>query len=257
MFALISPAKTLDETPWSLEGLTPTQPVFWPEAQPLIATAARLSADELCELMHISSALGLLNWQRFQEFPAELTPANAKPAALLFKGDVYEGLDAPSLTPDQLAYAQEHLGILSGLYGLLRPLDLTFAYRLEMGTRLANPGGKNLYEFWGTRITQAVNARLEASGTPILLNLASEEYFKAVHPKTIAATLITPQFKDAKNGVYKMISFYAKRARGLMARFVLEQRIDQAEGLLDFCAEGYRYSPADSTPLTPVFLRDH
>ena len=172
-----------------------------------------------------------------------------------FNGDVYQGLDAASLSDDDIAFAQQHLRILSGLYGVLRPLDLMQPYRLEMGTKLANPHGKDLYAFWQNSITEQLNQQLSELQTDIVVNLASQEYFKVVKPKLLARPVLNVQFKDFKNGDYKIISFFAKKARGLMARYVIEQRIDQVDGLKDFALEGYQFSPAQSSSTQLVFLR--
>lgn len=254
MLMVISPAKTLDfDTPPSTS--THTQPDFLEHSQQLIDTLRELNPPALEQLMSISPALASLNFGRVLSWHTPFTPANAKIAVQAFQGDVYQGLDAASLDQDTLDHAQHHLRILSGLYGRLRPLDLIQPYRLEMGTRLANPRGPNLYKFWGDIITRALNDDLEQAGGP-LVNLASEEYFKAVLPKKLAAPVITPVFKDLSGGKYKVVSFYAKRARGLMARFALQQRIGHPEGLKDFDLAGYRYAPSQSDAQHWVFTRD-
>src|SRR5690606_39059865 len=192
--------------------------------------------------------LAALNVARFGSWTAKFTPENAKQALLAFKGDVYTGLAAEDFSEEDFDFAQQHLRMLSGLYGLLRPLDLMQPYRLEMGTKLANPRGKDLYAFWGERISEWLNAALQAQGDQILLNLASNEYFSAVKRKTLQARVIDVDFKDLKNGQYKIISFYAKKARGLMARYVIKERIQNPDRLRDFDYDGYRFSAADSTP---------
>lgn len=256
MLMVISPAKTLD---YSTPPVTDkyTQPQFVGQAQELIEVMRKFSPQELSALMKISDKLAGLNVARFAEWQPEFTPDNSKQALLAFKGDVYAGLDADSLSAEQLDYAQRHLRILSGLYGLLRPLDLMQPYRLEMGTRLANPRGKDLYQFWGSTLTDTLNAYMAEQGLGTLLNLASNEYFKAVQPAGLQANLVNVDFKDQKNGQYKIISFYAKKARGLMARHVIQNRIDSVAGLCAFDVDGYRFSEEQSSPNHLVFLRDH
>ena len=254
MLIVLSPAKSLDfDTPASLSDAT--VPDFLAESQLLIERLRELAPQDLASLMGISDPLAALNAARYAAWTTPFTPANAKQAVLAFNGDVYEGLDAPSLSAAALLYAQDHLRILSGLYGVLRPLDLMQAYRLEMGTRLANLRGKDLYAFWGERIAQAVNAAVRASGSPVLVNLASEEYFKAVGAKRVEARLVQPVFEDWSGGKYKVVSFFAKRARGLMARYAIEARIDDAEALQDFDAEGYAFDAAASEDDRWVFRR--
>lgn len=256
MLMVISPAKTLDYTsPLAIE--TFTQPRFLEQSGQLIDILRELSPNELADLMKLSDKLAGLNVARFTEWQPDFTLENARQAILAFKGDVYTGLDAQSLSSDDFQYAQEHLRILSGLYGVLRPLDLMQAYRLEMGTKLANSQGNNLYEFWGSRITDSLNQCLAEKKADILLNLASNEYFKAVKPKQLKATLINVDFKDLKNGQYKIISFYAKKARGIMARYVIQHKIDSVEALKAFTEQGYYYSAEQSKPEHLVFLRDH
>ena len=199
--------------------------------------------------------LGQLNAERFRTWHTPFTPDNARQAILAFKGDVYTGLDAESFSEDDFAFAQQHLRMLSGLYGLLKPLDLMQPYRLEMGTKFENKRGKDLYAFWGSKLTKALNELL-AADDKVLVNLASNEYFKSVQKKDINGRLVTPQFKDWKNGQYKIISFYAKKARGLMARYVIKERIEQPHQLQDFAYDGYRYSAKDSSADHLVFLRD-
>ena len=205
--------------------------------------------------MGISEKLADLNHERFQLFSTPFTPDNAKPAALTFNGDTYTGLDAPSLSEADLNWAQNHLGILSGLYGLLRPLDLMQPYRLEMGTRMKNSRGGNLYELWGDRITRQISDRMANHADQTLVNLASNEYFKSVKTGELPGTVITPAFKEIRDGNAKMISFMAKRARGMMARFIVEGRLDRPEGMKDFTSGGYRYDPNLSTDTTWTFTR--
>ena len=258
MIIVISPAKALDyETPPSIPDFT--QPAFLDHAAELIGILRQRSPAQVAALMSLSDPLASLNVARYEQWSRPFTPDNAKQAVLAFNGDVYEGLDAPSLQPDGLAWAQDHLRILSGLYGVLRPLDLMQAYRLEMGTRLDNAHGKNLYAFWGERITDELNrllaAEADAGREPILFNLASEEYFKAVKPAQLKGQLVSAAFEEWKGGRYKIISFYAKRARGLMSRYVIQNRIDDIEGLKDFAAEGYAFAADASEPDRLVFRR--
>lgn len=253
MFILISPAKTLDfKTPPHVVEFS--QCDWLDESAQLIAHLRKFTPAEIASLMGLSDALAALNVARYATWSRPFTPENARQAALAFAGDVYEGLDAASLNRADLAWAQTHLGILSGLYGLLRPLDLIQPYRLEMGTRLANHRGKDLYAYWGTLLGAAAKTAIAASGTPVLLNLASEEYFKAVQ-STKLATVIQPVFEDWKGGKYKIISFYAKRARGLMTRYIIQNRIDEPEDLKNFDVDGYAHAPAASEGNRWVFRR--
>ncbi|CCG95888.1 conserved hypothetical protein [Marinobacter nauticus ATCC 49840] len=254
MLMIISPAKTLDyESPLATE--THTQPDFLDDACELIDQLKELEPHQVSNLMSISDKLGQLNAERFQCWHTPFTPDNARQAVLAFKGDVYTGLDAESFSSEDFSFAQKHLRILSGLYGLLKPLDLMQPYRLEMGTRFENTRGKDLYAFWGSKITDALN-QLLASDDKVLVNLASNEYFKSVQKKHLDARLVTPQFKDWKNGQYKMISFYAKKARGLMCRYAIQNRITQADDLKGFNLEGYYFSEDQSDNNNWVFLRD-
>jgi len=255
VLTVISPAKTLDyETPAITRQAT--QPAFLSRAGELVEDARRLTPGDIQRLMGVSESIANLNHERFMNWHPEFTPQNAKQALLAFKGDVYTGLSAETLDAKGLKFAQKHLRILSGLYGLLRPLDLMQPYRLEMGLRFNNRVGKNLYEFWGNDISDAVQADLKKSGSPLLINLASNEYFKSVNAKTLDAEIITPVFKDLKQGKYKMISFFAKKARGLMARFIIDRQLNDPEGLKEFDAEGYYFSKTLSTASELVFLRD-
>lgn len=255
MLIVISPAKTLDyESPLATKRYT--QPALLHESQALIAVCRELTPSDISRLMKVSDQIAGLNVARFAEWTPEFTPENARQALLAFKGDVYTGMDAQTLSEDDFSWAQSHLRILSGLYGLLCPLDLMQPYRLEMGTKLANPRGTNLYQFWGDIITQHLNEALQAQGDDVLINLASNEYFKSVKPAKLKAKMITPIFKDFKNGQYKVISFYAKKARGLMARYLIDHRIDQVEDLKNFDREGYVYCPQSSSATEWVFLRD-
>jgi len=254
MLAVVSPAKKLDTT--ALErSLQTTQPALLSEAERLASTARRLKPSDLQALMGISEKLADLNHERFQIFSTPFTSENAKPAALTFNGDTYTGLDAPSLSEADLTWAQNHLGILSGLYGLLRPLDLMQPYRLEMGTRMKNSRGGNLYEFWGDRITAQIADRMAEHDDQTLVNLASNEYFKSVKVASLPGAVITPAFKEIRDGKTKMISFMAKRARGMMARFIVEGRLDRPEGMKEFTSGGYQYDASLSTDTTWTFTR--
>lgn len=255
MLMILSPAKTLDyQTPPVIDRAT--QPELLPRAGELVADARKLGPAGLRRLMGISDKLARLNHQRFLDWQQPFTPANAKQALLAFRGDVYSGLDADTMTADDFDYAQEHLRVLSGLYGLLRPLDLMQPYRLEMGLKFANSGGNDLYEFWGDDITGRLNDQLRAIDSEVLLNLASNEYFRAVNPGALAGRVIAPVFKDLSRGQYRVISFFAKRARGQMARYVIDRRLQDPAGLQQFQGGGYRYNPSLSSAERPVFTRD-
>ena len=255
MLVVVSPAKNLD-----FESRIPvndfTQPAMLEDTNRLMEVCRTLSPADLSSLMKISDKLATLNANRFAEFTTPFTTDNARQAMYAFNGDVYTGLDAYTLSEDSVAYAQNHLRILSGLYGLLRPLDLMQAYRLEMGTKLANSDGKDLYAFWDDRITQVLNDAMEEQGDNVLVNLASNEYFKAVKKKQLNGMVITPTFKDCKNGQYKIISFFAKKARGLMARYIIENRVEDVDGLKAFDVDGYVFSEEQSSSTELVFLRN-
>jgi len=254
MLAVISPAKKLDfETP--AKNLPAGQCDLLNEAQILMQRCKELTATDIASLMKLSDKLAGLNAARFGEWQTPFNTDNAKHAIHSFKGDVYVGLDADTLTNDDLEFAQSHLRILSGLYGLLRPLDLMQAYRLEMGTKLDNVRGKNLYEFWGNKVTDTLNIALKAANSEVLVNLASTEYFKAVKTKNVNAQIITPIFKDYKNGQYKIISFYAKKARGLMVRYMIDKRVSTPQELEAFDYEGYQYDAEQSSDNSMVFMR--
>ncbi len=253
MLIVISPAKTLDMQKSQI--VTHTTPQYLKQSAQLVEILRTLDAGALGRLMDISPDLAQLNVQRFADWRPRMSGPHAKQALLAFAGDVYDGLDAASLDADTLAYAQDHLRILSGLYGLLRPLDMMRAYRLEMGTRLANPQGRDLYAFWGETQTAALNAQARACGAQVLLNLASEEYFRAVKPKLLQLPVVTPVFEDYKNGKYKVISFFAKRARGAMARHVLQQRIRDPRQLESAAVDGYRFVPEESDASRLLFRR--
>ena len=254
MLFLLSPAKSLDfDTP---SGHVPhTQPMFVPQAAALIELLRQKSPQDIASLMILSDALAGLNVARYQAWQPKFTAKNAKQAVLAFNGDVYDGLDARTLGADHLAWLQEHLCILSGLYGVLRPLDYLQPYRLEMGTRLANPQGKDLYQFWGRQIADYLNTRLAADKTPVLINLASQEYFKAVDKKVLKARVVDCVFEDFKGGQYKVISFYAKRARGLMARYAATHGLTLPEQLKGFDLDAYVFEPAESNAGRLVFRR--
>ena len=254
MLIVLSPAKSLDNSP-SPKATPHTQPDFLPRASELIELMRTYSPAQIGSLMSISDNLAQLNAERYASWSPEFNLENAKQAALAFDGDVYGGLDARSMTAAQLNYTQDHVRILSGLYGVLRPLDLMQPYRLEMGTRLSNGRGKDLYAFWGDTVTEALNAELTLQPNPVLVNLASEEYFKVVRPKLLEAQIITPVFEEWKNGRYKIISFFAKRARGLMARYAAQTRLKSVDKLKLFDLEGYCFEPALSDSVSWRFQR--
>ncbi|WP_367105756.1 peroxide stress protein YaaA [uncultured Psychrobacter sp.] len=262
MYFLLSPAKSLNETdavPLNL-GNYHSQPVLIEQSQVLMKTLKAKEPIDLQELMGISDDLAQLNanrnqeWQWSQEKP--FTNDNAKPAGYLFDGDVYSGLDMYNMDKDTATYVNEHLGILSGLYGIIKPLDLIQPYRLEMGTKLNNERGDNLYEFWGEQITEAINNQMANNEDKVLINLASNEYFKVVKKKALDAQIITPRFEDQKNGQYKVISFYAKKARGLMVKYAAENKLTDAEQLKGFDLAGYYYVDSESDDKTWTFRRD-
>lgn len=252
---LISPAKSLDfDSPPS--SLPHTQPRFIEESTALMGLLREKSVADIAALMDLSEALAVLNFRRYAAWQPHFHPGNAREAVFAFRGDVYQGLDADSLDADALSYLQDRLRILSGLHGLLRPLDLIQPYRLEMGTRLTNSRGTDLYAFWGERITGALNAELATDSPPVLVNLASDEYFKAIQPRKLNARLIECRFEDLKGGGYKIISFFAKRARGAMVRFAARHQIQNPEGLKDYDWGGYKYCDAASKEDGWVFRRD-
>ena len=254
MFTVISPAKRLHEGP-AIEALSHTQP-YWPEESAQLIDALKpLDEGSLSKLMGISDALAELNRDRYQRWLPTPEPSLARQAALTFAGDTYVGLDAESLSDSELEFAQGTLGILSGLYGLLRPLDLVQPYRLEMGTSLKNSRGKNLYEFWGTKIAEKITEAISDHAYPVVINLASAEYFKAISPKTFPHRVITPIFKEVKSGKAKVVSFVAKRARGAMARHIVQQRIQEPEHLKSYTGMGYTFQPEDSTDNEWVYTR--
>lgn len=252
MLTVISPAKKLD---MSATDITPTLPEFQSDANTLAASARKLKAAELGKLMHISDNLAQLNYDRFRAFEDQSTPENAKPAALIFAGDTYTGLEAKSLDTAEMDYAQSHLRILSGLYGLLKPKDAIQPYRLEMGSRLKTGKAKSLYDYWGDKIALKLNEQAQSAGTDLLVNCASQEYFGAVDQQALTLRIITPTFLEEKPTGPKIVSFFAKQARGAMARFIIQNRVTSRDGLNDFDSGGYAYQPDQSTPENPVFYR--
>jgi cytoplasmic iron level regulating protein YaaA (DUF328/UPF0246 family) len=252
MLIVLSPAKSLDlETPPTTK--LATQPAFLDHSEQLIERLRAFSPKQLGELMELSDALSTLNVARYATWTKDTS--EARQAVMTFNGDVYDGLNARSMSARQLDYTQSRIRILSGLYGMLKPLDLIHPHRLEMGTRLATPRGKNLYDFWGDTITNALNHSLEEQGSEVLVNLASEEYFKSVKPKKLAVPVITPHFEDWKNGKYKIISFFAKRARGMLARYAAVKGITDPVKLKKFDVDGYKFEASASDERNWVFRR--
>ncbi len=256
MLIVLSPAKSLD---FESRARTRkfTEPAFLEDSARLVQAARRLKPRDLSKLMSISDALAELNHERFATWKTPFTLENAKQAIFAFQGDVYQGMNAGAFTAADLNFAQKHLRILSGLYGILRPLDLMQPYRLEMGRKFATKGKKDLYEFWGSRLTGSLNEAFAAQRAKrkTLVNLASNEYWKAVRPKELSAEVVTPVFKDFTNGQYRVVSFFAKKARGEMAAYIIKNRVKSPAGLHDFRANGYKYSAKESTEAGPVFLR--
>ena len=254
MLTVISPAKTLDyET--ALPTKKTSQPIFKSDSAELIEALRQFTPTKLAGLMGISEKLSHLNVDRYEAWQPKPTTKNARQSIFAFKGDVYMGLDAYTLSESDCLFAQDHLRILSGLYGALRPLDLMQPYRLEMGTKLSTARGDHLYDFWGSKVTEALNKQLKKSGDDVVLNLASNEYFKVIQPGALKGRVISPVFKDEKNGKYKIISFFAKKARGVMSGWVIRNRITDWKELKKFKETGYRYSAKDSIDDAPVFLR--
>jgi cytoplasmic iron level regulating protein YaaA (DUF328/UPF0246 family) len=254
MLIVISPAKTLDyQTPLATDRFS--QPELLERSSQLIEQAKLLTPAQIASMMSISDKLAMLNVQRFNDWQPPFSPDNARQAILAFKGDVYTGLQAEDFNEQEFDFAQQHLRILSGLYGLLRPLDLMQPYRLEMGIKLATSAGHSLYEFWGDLLTEKLNQALTAQQDNTLINLASDEYFKAINPANIAGDIIKPVFLDEKNGKYKVISFYAKKARGMMSRFIIKNRLTHPDQLQDFNTAGYRFDASRSQGHQWVFLR--
>ncbi|WP_286262910.1 peroxide stress protein YaaA [Thalassotalea atypica] len=254
MLIVVSPAKNLDfESPLATENFT--QPKLLEHSAELIEQCIKLTPADISSLMGVSDKIAGLNAARFGQWARPFTPENARQAVLAFNGDVYTGLDASTFSENDFDFAQQHLRILSGLYGVLKPLDLMQAYRLEMGIKLGNERGTNLYQFWGELITDEINQALANQGDDLLVNLASTEYFKSIKKKQLNATLITPAFKDWKNGQYKMISFFAKKARGLMARYIIQNQVSTVEELKAFNVAGYGYNESLSQGNDLTFTR--
>lgn len=254
MLILISPAKTLDFES-KVKTRTFTQPDFLRDSKMLVKEMQTRTAQDISEMMHVSSNIAELNFFRYLNFSTPFTPENARQAIYAFRGDVYTGIDIDSWKSADVRYAQDHLRILSGLYGVLRPLDLIQPYRLEMGIGLKNKKGDDLYAFWGDKITKAINEAIEGQRSKVLINLASQEYFKSVNTTKLEAELVSPVFKDYKNGNYKIISFFAKKARGQMSAWIIQNRVRKPEDLKSFDVDGYAYNPAMSTESLPVFTR--
>lgn len=255
MLAVLSPAKSLDfETPPPHIGTE--SPALLAQSEQLVETARQLNSSDIQKLMGVSEKIAQLNVARFADFRTPFTPENAKPALFAFTGDVYTGLDAPSMSAADIEFAQSHLRILSGLYGLLRPMDLMQAYRLEMGLKFAHGDADNLYQFWGEKITEQLNQALAATADNTLLNLASNEYFKAVKPKALNGDIVNVDFKENRDGKWKIISFSAKKARGIMARYLIDHRVEQAEQVKAFDQEGYAFNDALSKLNHWVFTRE-
>ena len=255
MIVTLSPAKTLDFDGKCLTS-NHSSPEFISDSKILINRLKKISQDDLCSLMSISEKLAKLNYDRYRSWSLPFDVNNSRQALLAFKGDVYTGFNLESWQASDFNFAQNRLRILSGLYGILKPLDLIQAYRLEMGTALNNKRGKNLYDFWGKKLTNSMNACIKETKSKALVNLASNEYANAIDLKSINAEVITPTFKDHKNGKYKFISFYAKKARGMMADFIIQNKVREPSRLLSFNCGGYYYCPEQSSPNLPVFLRD-
>lgn len=255
MLLLISPAKTLDfDTPAPTTEFT--QADFLKQSRQLISELRALAPHDISTLMNISDKLGVLNFDRFAQWKTPFKPDNAKQALYAFQGDVYTGMQADTFSTGDIQFAQRHLRILSGLYGLLRPLDLIQAYRLEMGTSFVNSRGKNLYEFWADTITKAINKQLKELNSSVVINLASNEYFSSVKPVLLKAKIITPVFKDKKNGQYKIISFFAKKARGMMSAYIIQHRMLDPEAIKSFDTSGYSFNADMSSELEWVFTRE-
>ena len=255
MLLILSPAKTLDMETETLASKTSSSPALLTDASVLVKLLRKRTPGDLQVLMGISKKLAKQNHQRFQDWKSSHSKDVSKPAIFAFQGDVYRGLQANKLSAKQIQYAQDHVRILSGLYGVLRPLDPIQAYRLEMGTSLANPRGKNLYEFWDSRITEQLREQLQASGSKMLLNLASNEYFKSIQKETLDDPIVSPAFKQWKNGQFKTISIFAKLARGTMASWVVRNKVKTLRKLTKFSEDGYRFDEEQSSPWVPVFVR--
>lgn len=254
MLLVLSPSKTLDETS-AYPDVTPTRPALLADSEILAALLKKKKAGDLAKLMDISLKLAALNHTRFQRWATPFTPQNARPALYMFKGDVYEGLDAPSLDAEAVSHAQSRLRILSGLYGVLRPLDLIQPYRLEMGIALRNPRGANLYRFWGTRISEELNQAAKAAGSGLLVNLASQEYAAAIAREALEPRELLVHFKEKRGNKLQVIGLMAKRARGMMARYILREQVGDVKGITRFTEGGYRYEKALSSENALVFVR--
>lgn len=257
MLTILSPSKTQDYTDDIVDptAIRHTEPALLSESQTLVELLRQQSPDELAQLMNVSDSLAALNHERYRHFSPPFTPDNARQALLAFRGDVYTDLAVEEYASEDFAFAQSHLRILSGLYGLLRPLDLIQPYRLEMKTALENPRGRNLYQFWGDRLTKQLNAALAEQPHPTLINLASNEYVKAINRKSLNAPVVTPVFREDKNGQLKTVAIYAKRARGKMANFIIRERIDDPQQLKTFGEDRYEYHKPLSSSQEWVFIR--
>jgi cytoplasmic iron level regulating protein YaaA (DUF328/UPF0246 family) len=254
MIAILSPAKKLNEKPPVFLEKS-TIPIFLEDSKILVEELRKLSPEEISRLMNVSRNIAELNYERYFKWSTPFTQKNASHALFTFKGQAYLGLKAEDFSRDDIEFSQDHLRILSGLYGLLKPLDLIQPYRLEMGTSLKNPRGKNLYEFWNDKLTSALNEELSGHKQKVLLNLASNEYFNAINTEKLEADIITPVFKEKKGNQYKTIAVYAKTARGVMVRYIIRNKIDDPRDIKDFGEEGYVYSPEMSTSGKWVFVR--
>ena len=254
MLTVLSPAKKLSKE-CNVHTNQYELPRFLKQSEELVSTLKKMDPNDLMSLMGISENLAILNWERIQNWNKSLKPKNSREAVYSFMGDTYTGLESDSLNNDDLVFAQKHTRILSGLYGVLRPLDLMMPYRLEMGTKLENRSGNNLYDYWGDTLAESINNELEDHKNNIVINCASVEYFRSIDRPVLKADVITPQFKELKDGKMKMISFFAKRARGMMARFIIQNKIKDKEDILAFDLGGYSYDPSISTPFDPVFVR--
>ena len=254
MITVLSPAKKLSPE-CNSNGSAYTKPVFLSQSANLVEILKSYDPVGLQSLMGISQNLSELNWERYQSWTSNFSPDLAREAVYSFKGDTYTGLDADSLKEKDIIFAQDNVRILSGLYGILKPLDLMLPYRLEMGTRLENKNGKNLYEFWGDSLSETISSELDTHKDKVVINCASNEYFKSIDNEALGVSVITPEFKEIKNGKTRMISFFAKKARGMMARFIVENRIDFSEQILDFNMAGYKFDQSLSSQGKPVFTR--
>jgi len=254
MITVLSPAKKLSSE-CSVKGLAYTKPLLLKDSEKLVHKLKKFDPTALQSLMGISENLSELNWERFQTWTTNISPDNARQAVYSFKGDTYTGLDADTLSDADVIFAQDNIRILSGLYGILKPLDLMLPYRLEMGTKLENIRGKNLYEFWSDNLSKILSKELSQHQSKFIINCASNEYFKAINNKSLSVSVLTPEFKEIKGGRIKMISFFAKKARGMMARFIVENKIEDPSKILDFNIAGYSYDESLSEDLKPVFTR--